>query len=324
MPISISPKEGTPMRYIKKYKMEEKLMEVPRDFLKDCEGWLYKLFGSHMAYLLLLKLDTIQFYKTNNRQFNFSNHMDDIEREGEYKAVLTYLLSQKKYADPMILRLIRGGREIISYYTLSDYPSKYGDLSKIRKTISVRYKKRGSGSDGAYMPKTKNIVLYPSIFKSVLAKQLRVQLVQDEYLITSEFFDNERTDWLLLDKRGVDEVLDLAVRTTLFTIEHEFIHLIQDFLFKATIKDVQYSTGIDAKYYSSPFEVNPWLISSLSELEMGLKSQGKFYDSDDLERFISGSTYFQVLKDVDFALYKKMVGSFYQLVDERLDKELIP
>lgn len=47
-------------------------------------------------------------------------------------------------------------------------------------------------------------------------------------------------------------------------------------------------------------------------------------DHDDLERFISGSTYFQVLKDVDFALYKKMVGSFYQLVDERLDKELIP
>ncbi len=295
--------------------LQEKLMEVPKGFLQDTSTWLTQVFGSNMFYTYLCRLKEVEKYKNLNNPPSDERKKQMIKDEEEYRGMLHYL--KDNYADGNMVKLMSAGREVSKDFDLSRYPSKYGDLSKIKKNVRVKYKKQLMDRLGMYSPRTRSIAVYARILAFTIRDILGENCINDEFLIIA-YRPKLPHDWLVMDRRTLDQIIEEAVLKTIRVLEHEFIHLIQHFLFPGEIKDPQYTTGDKTKYYSSPLEINPWLITLVGELEREVKKSGEIVTNATLERWIPQQQYFKVLKDIDIKLYQKMVSSFYQLVDERL------
>lgn len=292
-------------------KMQEKLMEVPKNFLDDMAVLLRNLYAGHLAYVVSLEVKTAKFYLRDD----WKNRVTDEQKNRSEKAlefgnkVFDYIMSQ---TEARIFNTIKLGKEVTTDFTMNQYTSKYGDLSKVKKILRVRYKKSGNYT-GMFSPARRELVLSPWGFTKAISEFTGITVVPDEYTV---YCSND--DWIFNLDGKIPQFLDYAVEIGLTTLEHEFIHLIQNFLFYDTIKDPNYSTTDMNKYYPSPYESNPWLVTSLKEYQKWLDKRGELPSSESIEQFIKKSQYFVTLKRNDMKLYNHMLKSFYQLVDERL------
>ena len=290
---------------------QEKLMEVPKEFLRDMAVLLRKIYAGHLAYVLSLEVKTAKFYLRDE----WKNRITDEQRSKSERIlefankVFDYVMSQ---TTTDIFNTIKLGKEITTDFAMSKYVSKYGDLSKIKRVLKIRYKKSGKYT-GMFSPSRRELVLSPWGFTKSISEFIGVTVIPDDYMV---YCSND--DWIFKLDGKIPQFLDFAVEEGLETLEHEFIHLIQNFLFPDTIKDPNYSNTNMDKYYTSPFEVNPWLVTSLQQYKRTLDKTGELPSNESMERFIKRSQYFLALKKKDIKLFNQMVSDFYQLVDERL------
>lgn len=142
------------------------------------------------------------------------------------------------------------------------------------------------------------------------------------YLERGENFKPSNENYYLenLSFREIKESIEGTTEFLLDILEHEFIHLIQNWFFSEFIPDSKKEVKTYIDYVLKPNETNPLLITELSKLRNFNKTHSKDYEisKEILEDFIGNSIYFNSLKNYYYKLYKKMVSAFYQLVDERL------
>jgi len=303
---------------MQKYNLDENVMEVPKNFLEDVEEWLYKVYGSHLAYCYNYQLEEIKKAKISNEKYNKNKKPFAIAKESEFIKLQEYIFN--KYANKRRVIRMGMGMDTNEPFKLSNYPTKYGDLSIIKKKLSIRYRSILKTDIGQYNPQTKVIDIYSHSLYSMFLKFFGedLNLYDRDYAIFTLGEDEKNELFLIQTKTDLDRFLTLLVKETKSVIEHEFIHLIQDFLFSEKIQDLDYSSTNSDKYYTSSLELNPWIVSSFSAFEMAIELKKYRYTKEDLQIFISKSEYFNTLKKFKSKLYNKNVGSFYQLVSERL------
>lgn len=302
-------------------RVDEKVMEVPKAFLEDVSDWLYKVIAGNLAYCYYAEATRLQLHLTSKR-----NYMDDAQVE-TYNTVISKFLEMYRfliggYTEQPIVKSMNSNDTLIISLDMSRYKSKYGDLSKVKDKLKVKYSPRSKAKEewGAYFPATKNIIFYPTLLSSSLYHLLGRAMNNDGYLIKDMNNPEDiRYHWLLsIKSSNIRRVLEFSVESTLKTLEHEFIHLIQDFLFSDVISDTSYDSTNREAYFVSPLEINPQLMSSLDSLVKQSGLSGRPVSKEFFSEYIARDEYFLILKRKDKSLYQKMVNAFYQLVVDRI------
>lgn len=302
---------------MKRYNLDEKLMEVPKDLLKDIEDWLTKVFSSQFIYLCNNELNNkLDFHKKKYPQFDWDKRCQKIELTKKYL---------KKYSDSKMEISFMKGKGFSGRFDLTKYYSKYGKMNTYKDFISIKYKKADLHSIAFFNPKDKNIYLNSSTISHTLTRILNCPVTSFNFYISPVKSPEEEYAWLQWDPERADKLLKLVVKSASRVLEHEFIHYIQDILLKGFVEDPNYSTRDKSKYYTSIIEMNPWLITSLDDFDNELNNEKvygkKRVTKEHMIKFINKSPFFNMLKAKDMIKYKKSVKDFYQLVDERIGFE---
>ena len=270
--------------------LDEKLIKVPSQLRSDVNSFITDVIGSSFIKYFQQQKDSLD-QTLENYQNIFDIYNDRINQ------IKNKLDIKKDYSSKLFPYFLENRS-----FRLSNYKFKYGEVDDILKEINVILTIDDNRQyNGFYSSEYNDIVLTGNFYIEFLNK-----------------YGFNGTHFLSRDfARDFDSVLDsfISMLDSYFNLfEHEMIHAIQYEFFGDYINLLPVKDRMDMIQYTlSDLEVNPLLISQYREY----KKLFPTINRDTFDAFIATNQYFSILRNNNFKLYKKMVNSFLDIIENR-------